>query len=351
MNNDKVSIIIPTYNEAENIGNLIRNIESELSNHVNDYEIVVVDDNSPDKTYEIVDKISKNDNHVKLILRKEKKGLSSAIFDGIKKSSGNIIVVMDADYQHPPEKIPKLIESLKNYDVAVASRYTKGGKTEGFSFYRKIVSKGATLLAKILVPEVNKTSDPMSGFFAFRKDSVNLNKLNVIGYKILFEILYKNPNLKVIDVPYTFKKRSKGKSKLGIKEIFEFLIHVIINSRVIKFGIIGALGTIVNLGIMYLLISKGLFYDYASAIAIETSILFNFTLNDKWTFKDKKGRPLLSRILRYNLIVGPSGVTIFFVMELLTKLLKIYPLMGQFIGIIFGFVVNFLLSYSKVWNV
>ncbi len=350
MSNGKVSIIIPTYNEAENIGGLINKVENILKNYY-DYEILVVDDNSPDKTYEIVDRISKNNPHIKLILRKEKKGLSSAIIDGVKRASGNIIVVMDADFQHPPEIIPKLIESLKNYDIAIASRYKKGGKIEGFSFYRKIVSKGATLLAKILVPEVNRTSDPMSGFFAFKKDAVNLNKLNTIGYKILFEILYKNPNLRVIDIPYTFKNRNKGKSKLGMKEIFEFLIHAIINSRIIKFAVVGAMGTIVNLGVMYLLLNKGMFYDYASAIAIETSILFNFIFNDKWTFKDRKGRSLISRVLRYNLMVGPSGVTIFFVMELLTKLLKIYPLIGQFIGIIFGFIVNFILSYTKVWNI
>ncbi|MGC9135146.1 glycosyltransferase [Caldisphaera sp.] len=352
MSYDKVSIIMPTYNEAENIKDLINNIESTLKkNNINNYEIVVVDDNSPDKTYEIVKEISKANNHVKLIKRERKAGLSSAVLEGINNTDGNIIVVMDADFQHPPELIPKLIENLKDHDISIASRYVKGGKIEGFSLPRKIISKGATLIAKILVPEVNKTSDPMSGFFAFKRSSIDLKKVNSIGYKILFEILYRNPKSKSIDVPYTFKDRIKGKSKLGTKEILEFLFHAIKNSRIIKFAIVGALGTAVNLGIMYLLLNRGMFYDYASAIAIESSILFNFILNDKWTFSDKKGRTIISRLLRYNLMVGPSGVTIFFVMEIITKLLKIYPLIGQFIGIIFGFIVNFLLSYTKVWNI
>jgi dolichol-phosphate mannosyltransferase len=349
---NKVSIIIPTYNEAENIKDLINAIEKVLKeNKINSYEIVVVDDNSPDKTYEIVEKISKTNNHVKLIKRERKGGLSSAVHEGINNTDGDIVVVMDADFQHPPELLPKLIDSLKDHDISIASRYVKGGKIEGFSLPRKIISKGATLIAKILVPEVNKTSDPMSGFFAFKRNSINLKNINTIGYKILFEILYRNPKAKSIDVPYTFKNRTKGKSKLGTREIIEFLFHAIKNSRVIKFAIVGALGTLVNLGIMYILIKKGLFYDYASAIAIETSILFNFILNDLWTFSDKKGRRIISRILRYNLMVGPSGVTIFFVMEVITKLLKFYPLIGQFIGIIFGFIVNFLLSYTKVWNI
>lgn len=349
---EKVSIIIPTYNEAENIENLIKKIEEVLSkNNINNYEIIIVDDNSPDKTYEVVEKISKLDNNVKLIRREKKKGLSSAIIDGLSKSSGNLIVVLDADFQHPPDIIPKLIKSLKDHEIVVASRYTKGGKTEGFSFFRRIISRGATIIAKLLVPEANRTSDPMSGFFAFRKDSINIKSVNPIGYKILFEILYRNPKAKVVDIPYTFKKRAKGESKLGTKEILEFLLHAIKNSRVLKFVIVGALGTGVNLGIMYLLLRRGLFYDYASAVGIETSILFNFALNDRWTFKDKKGRSLFSRLFRYNVMAAPSGLTILFVMELITRVLKIYPIIGQFIGIIFGFVVNFLLSYTKVWNI
>ncbi|MEB2793758.1 MAG: glycosyltransferase family 2 protein [Caldisphaeraceae archaeon] len=350
-NAGKVSIIIPTYNESKNIAHLIERIKSSLKECCT-YEIIVVDDNSPDGTSEIVKEMSKVNGNIRLLVREEKRGLSSAVIDGIKISSGEYIVVMDADLQHPPEVIPKLVRKLieDKVDIVVASRYKKGGGVERWSAIRKAMSRGASLIAKLLVPEANRTSDPMSGFFAFRKKSINIENVKPIGYKILLELLYSNPKAKVSDIAYIFGKRYAGSSKLGFKEMVTFLIHVIRDSRPIKFATVGASGTFVNLGMMYLFLRLGLFYDYASAIGIESSILSNFTFNNAWTFKDRRKRSLASRIFRYHVMVAPSGLTIFFVMEMLAKILNIYPLIGQFIGIIFGFVVNYLLSSKKVWN-
>ncbi|MDP8003139.1 MAG: glycosyltransferase [Caldisphaera sp.] len=349
----KISIVLPTYNESGNIIPLINRIDEIMKkSDCYSYEIIVVDDNSPDGTYKLVEEISRKNNNIKLLLRKEKRGLSSAIIDGIKISKGDYIIVMDADFQHPPELIPLLLEqALKNNDdVVVASRYKKGGGIEGWSFTRKLISKGASILAKLLVPESNRTSDPMSGYFIFKRSSVDIEKVKPIGYKILMEILYAHPSLKVSDISYVFKNRYKGKSKLGTKEIFQFFIHTIRDSRPIKFAVVGASGTVVNLGVMYLFLRLGLFYDYSSALGIESSILTNFLFNDLWTFKDRRNRLLRYRLFRYHIMVAPSGLTIFFVMELLAKILKIYPLIGQFIGIIFGFIVNYILSSKKVWN-
>ncbi len=178
-----ISIIIPTYNEKDNIIPLVERIDHALSNH--DYEIVFIDDNSGDGTAKLAATLSPK-YPVKVIVRKNKRGLASAVVDGLSHVAGQIIGVMDADLQHPPEIIPDLLREIQNgADIVIASRYSKGGARQGWSLTRRIISKGAIFLAHLLLPSTRQVSDPTSGFFMFNRQVIANANLRPTGYKIL----------------------------------------------------------------------------------------------------------------------------------------------------------------------
>jgi len=211
-----ISIIIPTYNEKENIKKLILDINRILKK---DFEIIVVDDNSQDGTGRIVDKLKKY--NAKCIHRKGKLGLASAVIEGFKAAKGEIIGVMDADFSHDINVIPKLIKPIINNEaeLTIGSRYIQGGKIENWPLKRKIISRGATLLSLLLTT----VKDPMSGFFFLNKEVIKGIELNAKGYKILLEIIVKGKYNKVNEIPYTFVDRKAGKSKLNKKEYIDYL--------------------------------------------------------------------------------------------------------------------------------
>ena len=224
--NNQISIIIPTYNESENIIKILRSIGEIIPKNITT-QAIVVDDNSPDGTGKLVEDYLKNfkkmtDYTIEIIHRKAKDGLSSAIMKGIQQAKGDMIVVMDSDFSHPPQIIPKLIESIKKYqcDIAVASRYIKGGKIQGWSLKRKLMSKFATLIAKKGLGI--DTKDPMSGFFAFKRNIIKELNIDAIGYKILLEILVKTKGVSIKEIPYTFQDRELGNSKLDMKTIIDY---------------------------------------------------------------------------------------------------------------------------------
>ncbi len=211
-----ISIIIPTYNEAENIRELVKRIYKAMKNY--NYEIIVADDDSPDKTTKIASNLPKKYN-IRILLRKKDKGLSKSVVAGFKIAKGSIIGVMDADLAHPPEKIPKMLDLIKkeNADIVIGCRLIK--KIKNWSTHRRIISKLATLLAKPLT----KIKDPMSGFFFIKRKVIKNISLKPKGYKILLEILVKGNYKKAIESPIIFKGRIIGESKLTAKIYFEYL--------------------------------------------------------------------------------------------------------------------------------
>ena len=314
-NNAQISIIIPTYNESQNILQILKSIKDNLpKNFVT--QAIVVDDNSPDGTGKLVEDYLKNikkmaDYTIEIIHRKAKDGLSSAILKGIQHAKGDTIVVMDCDFSHPPQIIPKLIESIKKYqyDIVVASRYIKGGKIQGWSLKRKTMSKFATLIAKKGLG-IN-THDPMSGFFAFKRNIIKGLNIDAIGYKFLLEILVKTKDVSIKEIPYTFQNRELGSSKLSIRTIFDYYRSVWKLYRYGKplekqekrssvkflykagrFYTVGASGFIVNYMISLLLTGgvSDLWYLHANVIGIIASITTNFVLNKTWTFGDRDFR-------------------------------------------------------------
>ncbi len=308
--NAEVSIIIPTYNESENIKGILHLINEHLPKNTI-VEAIVVDDNSPDGTGKIAEDYfnslkEKTKYTINVINRKTRESLSSAILNGIQQAKGKIVVVMDSDFSHPPQLIPKLVEALKQSktDIVVASRYLNGGSIHGWSIKRKIISKIATIIAKKGLGI--KQSDPMSGFFAFKKENIRGINLDAIGYKILLEMIVKIKDISIKEIPYTFADRENGKSKLGTKIIFGYIqaigklyrygkkeqqketrSSVKFLSKAARFFSVGACGLGVNyLASMWFTSSLNMWYLHATILGILFSITSNFFLNKYWTFED-----------------------------------------------------------------
>lgn len=354
VNLQRISVVVPTYNERENIVELIERLESLKLN----IEIIVVDDNSPDNTAEEAMKLNEKYGNIKVLKRPGKLGLGSAIADGIKIASGDYIVIMDADLQHPPEKLTDLYNALENgADLAIASRYVKGGNVEGWSIYRKIISKGATLIAHLLLPETKKVKDPLSGFFAFKRLSIKDFKPSTRSYKVLLELLHytKDNNIKIVEVPFVFSKRKKGESKLSFNEMLHYLKLVLkLNEyRIIKFMMVGASGILVNEGILYYLVENGLKIFYASPIAIEVSIVSNHMLNHLWTFKMRESKNIsgyLRSLIKYHMSVA-LGAIINYVGLMVFTALGFHYLISNILAIFLGFISNYLFSEHVVWKI
>ncbi len=346
-----ISVIIPTYNERDNLEELIRRIDEALAGA--EYEVIVVDDNSPDGTAEVAKALSSS-YPVRVKVRPGKMGLSSAVVEGLELARGDVIAVMDADLQHPPELLPELYRRIeKGCDIAIASRYVEGGSVAGWGLVRRVISRGSILLARVLLPRVRGVRDPSSGFFMFRRSVLEgvTDRLDPKGFKILLEILVKGKYSKVCEVPYTFGLRRRGSSKLGGRVIASYLVQVLdLSPPIVRFALVGAVGTLVNLAVLWLLrYWLGLAHEVASAAAIEVSLLSNFALNDIWTFKRRRRSTLLQSVVRYHAANLAGIITQYAVSVSLYRILSLESLTSQFIGIIAGFLVNYSLSKSVVW--
>ena len=218
----RLSVIVPTYNEAENIAELLERVATSLKGV--DFEVIVVDDGSPDGTADVAEKFGEIHGNVRVLRRPDKMGLASAVIDGARLAESDIVAVIDADLQHPPEIMPKMLQKIEEgNDLVVASRFVEGGGVEGWGLGRSLVSKGATALAHFLLSETRRVKDPMSGYFMSRKNLLMGIELDPTGYKILVEILVRNKNNSVTEVPYVFKPRLRGESKLSFKEVVRYL--------------------------------------------------------------------------------------------------------------------------------
>lgn len=224
---EKLAIIIPTYNEKKNIGEVIRRIEKTLVNFA--FELIIVDDNSPDGTATVVRQQNEVYGNIKLLERKKKLGLSSAISAGFERADpvSEIFAVMDADMQHPPELLTRMYnEILKGNDLVIASRYMNGGIIREWSLQRKIVSRIGNSMAHVLLPKTRKVNDIMSGYFMLKRNVLDKVKLESIGYKILLEIVVKGKYEFLCEVPVVFEPRKNGNSNLSIEELRNYFVDV-----------------------------------------------------------------------------------------------------------------------------
>lgn len=375
----QVSIIIPTYNEAQNILNVLKSIGEHVS-RIAHVQAIVVDDNSSDGTAKIVedyirDTEQKSEYTVDIVHRKQKKaGLSSAILHGVRKAVGNVIVVMDSDFSHPPQVIPRMLEVLRQQcDIVVASRYTNGGGVVGWPLRRRIMSKVATMIARTGLGV--KQTDPMSGFFAFRSSIMRGLEFDAIGYKLLLEMLVKLRDVRIKEIPYTFTDRVAGSSKLGVHTVIDFTravwrlyrqgskVHerrtsVRFASKAARFYTVGAFG----LGINWLFSTMfaangGMWYIHANIAGIVASIATNFVLNKAWTFEDKDFgvRKTISQGVRFALISSMGAAvqlaSVYFLVEYYALPYSIALILAVAAASLGNFVLNKTLTFrERLWS-
>lgn len=213
-----ISVIVPTYNEADSLPLLVERLGTAMSGQT--WELVVVDDGSPDGTAEVANRLSATQ-PVWVVRRAGKEGLASAVIAGFKESRGDVLVVMDADLSHPPEIVPALVKAIDEggADLAVGSRYITGGATMDWPLRRRVVSRLACLMGNVLVP----VRDATSGFFAVRRSAIDGVRLNAIGFKIGFEVIARARTKRIVEIPYTFRDRELGSSKFGRREVVQYL--------------------------------------------------------------------------------------------------------------------------------
>ncbi|MGW5851276.1 glycosyltransferase [Streptomyces sp. NPDC055254] len=310
-----VTLIIPTFNEAENIPELLRRLDAALPAHP-PCDVLFVDD-STDDTPAVIEKAALECAFPVAVLHRDtaEGGLGGAVVEGVKRADTDWIVVMDADLQHPPHLVPELVgEAIRTgADLVVASRYISGGSRAGLAgSYRVAVSRGATWLTKGLFPRALRgISDPMSGFFAVRRAAVTSVALRPLGYKILLELAVRCRPAKVAEVPFVFQDRFAGESKSTAREGVRFLSHLAALrsatplARMIGFGLIGLSGFVPNLAGLWLLTRAGMHYLPAEIVANQAGVLWNFLLIEVLLFRDRRGhRHWADRVGRFALLAN-----------------------------------------------
>ncbi|MER7463846.1 glycosyltransferase family 2 protein [Streptomyces sp. NPDC097981] len=314
-----VTLIIPTFNEAGNIGELLSRLAGSLPAGLA-CEVLFVDD-STDDTPAVIEKAALDLPFPVSVLHRENPvgGLGGAVVDGIRatgegRPGTDWIVVMDADLQHPPHLVPELVGEGERTgaDLVVASRYLPGGSRAGLAGnYRIAVSRGATGLAKGLFPRALRgISDPMSGFFALRRSAVTADALKPLGYKILLELAVRCRPAKVAEIPFVFQDRHSGESKSGAREGMRFLAHLAALrsatplARMLGFGLIGLSGFVPNLAALWLLTQAGMHYLPAEIAANQAGVLWNFLLIETLLFRDRRHRHWADRVGRFVLLAN-----------------------------------------------
>ncbi len=348
-----LSVVIPTYNEKDSILQTIKDVTKSIPKGYA-FEVIVVDDDSPDKTWKAVNE--HKDERVRCIRRKKERGLGSAVLKGFSEAKGDYFLVMDADGQHDPGIIGRMLKQIKDNDFVIGSRFAKGGSAKNWSRQRLLFSKAAAIPAKSLLDA--KVHDPMSGFFMMQRKVFEENQEGVKGkgFKILLELLVfseKKRRVKVSEVPYKFRPRKHGESKLGLKVLIDYaamLARLSLHGRVTRFLSVGLLGVFVNLGVLYLLTEQaGMYYLLSGLIAIEVAIIHNFILNNSWTWRHrKKKQGFMKRLFSFN-IVSLAGMTInIAALWFFTDIIGLWYLASQAIGIALGAALNYI--WNDLWT-
>ncbi|MEA3202623.1 MAG: dolichol-phosphate mannosyltransferase [Thermoplasmata archaeon] len=343
-----VSVVIPTYNEGANIGPLLAALQVAFEGV--DAEFLVVDDNSKDGTAE---RARTHPARPTVIVRTAERGLATAVVRGIQEAQGTFVAVMDADFQHPPAAVRRLLDKAveTDADLVVGSRYAQDGTEGEFGVLRRTISRGAASMAKMALPPVRQhhLTDPMSGLFLVRRDRVDTLALQPQGYKILLELLARCEFRRVEEVGYRFQTRREGDSKLGGAVLVQYMLHLAElgiqhkeNHRALRFIAVGLSGVGVTFAVLFVL--HGLLHLddlLATAIAIQVSIATNFVLNDLFTFKDRRDAPWIARLGMFELVSLAGAVVNLTITFLLAYLVGMNYLLAQGIAVLVAFGVNY----------
>jgi dolichol-phosphate mannosyltransferase len=354
-----LSLIVPTYNERKNIPALVANVRKVLEGIA--WEMIVVDDDSPDRTYDEVTALARGEPRIRCLRRVGRRGLASAVIEGALVANGDFIAVMDADFQHDEAVLPLMYRKLidEGADLVVGTRYAQGGGVGDWGQSRQKMSSFATRLARLLIG--NQTTDPMSGFFMVRRAVLasSIYDLSLQGYKILLDIVSASPkSLKIVEVPYTFRGRREGESKISPMVLAEFLFLLLekgsgglIPPRFILFCLVGGIGLLIHLATLNTLGLLGFPFLTSQAAAIAVSMLSNFIINNQFTYSDRRltGWSAVTGALLFAVVCSVGALANIGVAELAIKETPSWSLAG-IAGAIMGAVFNFGAASSIVWG-
>jgi len=362
----RVSVVIPTINESGTIEELIE----ALQEHRETYElnIIIVDDGSTDGTIETIQQLNQRHGNITLIQRGRKLGFGTAITDGLKTALTqnprlDLIATMDADLSHDPRELPQLIQQCTRDTIVIGSRYTPGGEIHRWGPYRKTVSWGANLLARVFANIPAK--DCTSGYRCYGADLAQaiLPSLESPGYDIQIEILAEaaHQGFRIKETPITFQDRTTGESKLKSGQIWEFAkrIYKLFRKsdewlRIIKFSIVGLSGTFVNEALIWALTEKlGIYYLYSGILSSEAAIINNFIWNDRWTFQEiseTSNLSLSNRLVKFHVSRFGGLIIGFVILVFFTEVFKLHYLISNVVSIMMVLSINYLTSKGWVWS-
>ncbi|MEG4960153.1 MULTISPECIES: glycosyltransferase [unclassified Microcoleus] len=361
------SLVIPTYNEGKNIKSIVEQLTQLLDGIIpGDYELIVVDDDSPDRTWEVALSLTPEYPQLRVMRREEERGLSTAVIRGWQVARGEVLGVIDADLQHPPETLLQLLAEIqRGADLAAASRHVGEGGVSDWSLVRRFLSRGAQTLGLIILPGVvGRVSDPMSGYFMVRRSCIAGKTMNPAGYKILIEVLGRGEIRWIGEVGYVFQERQEGESKVTWKQYIEYLRHLLRLrfarwpvGRFLRFGVVGFSGVFVDMGVFYLLRTVlGLGLTRSAIFSAEVAIINNFLWNDLWTFRDiSKRQPGkrqgLKRLLKFNTICLIGLMMNVLLVNVLFNVFKVNEYWAKLIAIATVTLWNFWINMKLSWRV
>ncbi len=310
-----LAIVIPTYNEKDNIAELTSRLERVLAGVR--WEAIFVDDDSPDRTYQVVCDLARSKPNIRCVHRIGRRGLSSAVVEGMLATSAPYIAVMDADLQHDEALLPKMLDRMSTgaEDIVVGSRYCAGGSTGEWDSSRAAMSRFATMLSRLIVTA--DLTDPMSGFFMIRREALHraVRRLSREGYKILLDLFASSPQkLQFAELPYTFRPRAAGESKLDSAVMWEYLLLIIdklfghiVPGRFVMFSLVGLSGVLIHFLCLWIAFRRvGIDFGVAQAGATFVAMTSNYALNNVLTYRDRRRRGVkfLTGLASFYLICG-----------------------------------------------
>ncbi len=353
-----LSVVVPTFNESKNVVALVESLEACLANCA--WEVIFVDDNSPDRTAALVREIARTRPHVRCLQRFGRRGLSSAVIEGIASSSAPFVAVIDGDMQHDETLLPRMLGLIagQNLDLIVGSRYVSGGSISEWSAARRAMSKFATRLSGLIMQF--DLTDPMSGFFMVRREAfiAAAPYLSGAGYKILLDFVASAPTpLRHRELPYEFRPRLHGESKIDAMVLFEYLMLLVektvgryIPVRFLLFCLVGGSGVLVHLATLFP-IKELTSFAVAQAIAALVSMTSNFALNNILTYRDcrLRGRKLVTGLLSFYAVCSIGFLANVSFAQLLFERGQPWWIAGT-AGVLIGSVWNFGASSIFTWK-
>jgi dolichol-phosphate mannosyltransferase len=356
-----LSVIVPCFNERPNVAPMIAQLDAALAGIA--WEVIYVDDNSPDGTAQEVRRIAQQDARVRCIRRIGRRGLASAVIEGALSSSAAYVAVIDGDLQHDETRLPVMLSTLQRggYDLAVASRHVEGGDSAGLSSrWRHVLSDGGIFLAQAFLPV--RLTDPMSGFFMLPRPLFEdlARGLNGQGFKILLDlVLSSTAPLRVLEVPARFRERAAGESKMDALVMIQFagllldkVFGGLLPLRFFSFALVGALGILIHLAVLGILRqTTGLGFEAEQAAATLVAMAFNFQLNNAITYRDQRLRgPRLWRgLILFMVVCGFGAVANVGIAQVLYERHTTWTVAGG-IGAMIGVVWNYAVSATLVWR-